>query len=165
MRAITTTNVVLIIVRLPDVGGGSVENSVKHSLALISLRWMIREVADAQCGIQFDSDALADAHIPATVFSRSSFPLEQYFNSMKRPELVVRTTEPEMGEVTEPSSLGREISSFFKKAKAPAVNLNDDALQPISDQLKASWPWWILEIMPTDYTWQDDKGLWHRRWG
>ena len=148
----------------PDVGGGSVEDTVKHSLALISLRWMIREVANAQCGIQFDSDALADAHIPPTVFSRSGFPLERYFNHMKRPELVVRTTEPEMSE-KESSSEGHGISSFFKRAKEPAVDLKDDALQPTSDQLKAAWLWWILEVLPTDYTWQDEKGLWHRRWG
>jgi len=41
-----------------DVGGGSVENKTRHSLARISLRWMIRECWKAQTGIIFDMDKL-----------------------------------------------------------------------------------------------------------
>ncbi|KAK7464832.1 hypothetical protein VKT23_006039 [Stygiomarasmius scandens] len=41
-----------------DVGGGSVKNTTRHSLAKISLRWMIRECFKTNSGIMFDSNRL-----------------------------------------------------------------------------------------------------------
>ena len=43
-------------------------DDTKESLADITLRWMVREVALAQCGIAFDEAALARANIPDSVF-------------------------------------------------------------------------------------------------
>lgn len=40
-----------------------------------------------------------------------------------------------------------------------------DALQPVHDQLKMNVLWWLLEIIPLHYTWQDNDGLWHRDFG
>jgi len=37
-----------------------------------------------------------------------------------------------------------------------------DALQPIYDQLKLNVLWWLLEIIPLSYSWQDRDGVWHR---
>lgn len=37
-----------------------------------------------------------------------------------------------------------------------------DALQPINDALKITPAWWILEVMPMTYVWQDKDGFWHR---
>lgn len=42
----------------PDVGGGSVPNDTRHSLARIPLRWMIRECFRTNSGIQFEADKL-----------------------------------------------------------------------------------------------------------
>jgi len=42
-----------------DVGGGSTSNSTSRSLSNITLRWMVREVITAQCGIIFDQRALS----------------------------------------------------------------------------------------------------------
>ncbi|KAF6754906.1 hypothetical protein DFP72DRAFT_897990 [Ephemerocybe angulata] len=39
-----------------------------------------------------------------------------------------------------------------------------DALQPLHDSLKATPIWWILEIMPMTYVWQDREGVWHKTW-
>lgn len=39
-----------------------------------------------------------------------------------------------------------------------------DALQPIYDSLKRLPIWWIVEIMPMTYVWQDGQGVWHRTW-
>jgi len=36
-----------------------------------------------------------------------------------------------------------------------------DAVQPLHDQLKAIPLWWLLEIIPLHYSWQDDQGVWH----
>ncbi|KAF8651961.1 hypothetical protein AX16_004604 [Volvariella volvacea WC 439] len=44
-----------------DVGGGSVQNSVKSTLANIPLRWMVKEIIEAGIPIQFDEMALERA--------------------------------------------------------------------------------------------------------
>jgi hypothetical protein len=36
----------------------------------------------------------------------------------------------------------------------------EDAVQPISDQLKKKPLWWILEILPTSYTYQNAHDKW-----
>ncbi|TFK65481.1 hypothetical protein BDN72DRAFT_860594 [Pluteus cervinus] len=41
-----------------DIGGGSVPNDTRHSLARIPLRWMVRECFKAKTGIKFDVDGL-----------------------------------------------------------------------------------------------------------
>ncbi|KAG5645997.1 hypothetical protein DXG03_004599 [Asterophora parasitica] len=104
-----------------DVGGGVVVDAETHSLANISLRWMVREVQRTRCGIQFDEAALDRAQISRLVFADSS-------------------TAPE-----------------------PDVILDSgDALQPLDDELKKNILWWLLEIIPLRYAWQDQEGVWHR---
>jgi len=49
---------------LVDVGGGSVRNDAPNSLSNITLRWMVRQVIGAGCGVHFDLDSLARAGIP-----------------------------------------------------------------------------------------------------
>ncbi|EAU86139.2 hypothetical protein CC1G_03350 [Coprinopsis cinerea okayama7 len=42
-----------------------------------------------------------------------------------------------------------------------------DALEPIHDRLTGSFKnrlWWLLEIIPLTYSWQDKEGVWHRTW-
>lgn len=41
---------------------------------------------------------------------------------------------------------------------------NVDALQPIHDELKIDPLWWLLEIIPLQFSWQDADGVWHRDW-
>jgi len=41
---------------------------------------------------------------------------------------------------------------------------NIDALQPIHDELKIDRLWWLLEIIPLQFSWQDADGVWHRDW-
>jgi len=40
-----------------------------------------------------------------------------------------------------------------------------DALEPIHDSVKSNPSWWLLEIFPLHYSWQDADGVWHRDWG
>lgn len=48
---------------------------------------------------------------------------------------------------------------------APELEMDAiDALEPIHDELKANPLWWLLEIIPLQYSWQDAKGVWHRKW-
>ncbi|KAJ4482428.1 hypothetical protein J3R30DRAFT_2171475 [Lentinula aciculospora] len=46
-----------------DIGGGSVSNSTKQCLSDITLRWMVRQVMESQCGIQFNEDGLTQLNI------------------------------------------------------------------------------------------------------
>ena len=39
-----------------------------------------------------------------------------------------------------------------------------DAVQKITDQLKKMPLWWILEILPLKYVYQDKHGGWHATW-
>jgi uncharacterized protein (DUF2235 family) len=39
-----------------------------------------------------------------------------------------------------------------------------DALEPLHDELKLDPLWWLLEIVPLQYSWQDAQGVWHREW-
>jgi hypothetical protein len=39
-----------------------------------------------------------------------------------------------------------------------------DAVEPCYDQLGTNWIWWILEIIPLYFNWQDEKGNWHPEW-
>jgi len=39
-----------------------------------------------------------------------------------------------------------------------------DALQPLHDELKLDPLWWLLEIIPLQFSWQDANGVWHRNW-
>jgi len=36
--------------------------------------------------------------------------------------------------------------------------------QPTHDQLVAQPLWWLLEIVPTSFSWQDKKNVWHSTW-
>ncbi|KDR82959.1 hypothetical protein GALMADRAFT_238664 [Galerina marginata CBS 339.88] len=39
-----------------------------------------------------------------------------------------------------------------------------DALEPLHDELKLDPLWWLLEIVPLQYSWQDGQNVWHREW-
>jgi uncharacterized protein (DUF2235 family) len=102
-----------------DVGGGAVTDNTKHSLAQISLRWMVKEVMNSECGIIFDETELVRWSIPSTATA----------------------APPDSAELD-----------------------NEDAVQPIHDQLVENPIWWLLEIVPLHYTWQDAHNVWHRNY-
>ncbi|KAF7792614.1 hypothetical protein EIP86_003711 [Pleurotus ostreatoroseus] len=165
-----------------DVGGGSVPNTTTHCLSDISLRWMVREAVLAQCGIQFDSDALERAGIPNSVFQsllmhvrKSShahggdMPAVPAFFRSPAPK-----SKPDGGEMSEKAKEAKEVrrraDSGVSMRSGPAEveeidPATDDALQPIHDELQLDKWWWMLEIVPTEYSWQDGAGKWHNKWG
>ncbi|KAG6898416.1 hypothetical protein C0992_004127 [Termitomyces sp. T32_za158] len=117
-----------------DVGGGNVPDTEARSLANISLRWMVREVQQARCGIIFDEKALSRHGIPRVVFEADS------------------VTKVELPTVPEQDAEREE--------RLDAV----DALQPMYDQLKVGNKlWWVLELVPLNHTWQDQNREWHSK--
>ena len=105
-------------------GGGIDPDTIKHSLAQITLRWMIRQICSAQCGIIFDEEALSRYDI----------------------------------DLPPPPVKSSEASSAGLADDAP------DAIQPLHDGLKTNPLWWILEIIPGNFPYQDDEGRWHSNW-
>ncbi|KAF9262999.1 hypothetical protein L218DRAFT_959827 [Marasmius fiardii PR-910] len=119
-----------------DVGGGAVPNTEVHSLANITLRWMIRQVISAQCGVLFGEEALS--RLPIDI---PSLPLSM-------------PSESKESDSVQGSIYDKDIAELDKQ----------DAVMPLHDQLKfkgGNILWWILEIVPLHYSWQDSKGVWH----
>lgn len=62
---------------------------------------------------------------------------------------------------------GYRVSAFTEQP--PSTNPPEDknALQPIHDALHTAGVqllWWILEVVPTKYVYQDTDGVWHTTW-
>ncbi|KAG5221895.1 DUF2235 domain-containing protein [Salix suchowensis] len=155
-----------------DVGGGSVSNKTRHSLARISLRWMIRECFKTNTGIMFDAERLKNVGLdPQTLhpFVTPRPPSRSPGSSkiMKRPKEEKRwrfpwSKKPPAAPSTAPSEkdglLSRPPSPF-----PPIASVSEeeeellDALSPKYDQLKLKPFWWILEFIPMEYRFQVGK--------
>ena len=145
-----------------DVGGGSEKDSNESALSNISLRWMLREVVKADCGIQFDLTEIGQWNIPlqeirpsiAHELSEATLyegPTSQKHISYEE-ELPHSASEKANGEGVA-DTLGVE-ESFDTK----------DALKEEVDQLKKRRLWWVLEILPTYHAWQDEHDRWVGGW-
>ena len=151
-----------------DVGGGSVSNKTRSSLARISLRWMIRECFKTDTGILFNSHSLAKIGLdPSTL----------------HPFIVRRPVALPVGpsdRIRDPPATPIPINIFAlsrKKEKQPDflkhLGCEDhlgteeeeelrDALSPKYDQLSIKKIWWILEILPFVHIRQKKGGNWKR---
>ncbi|EMD39907.1 hypothetical protein CERSUDRAFT_81231 [Gelatoporia subvermispora B] len=134
-----------------DIGGSAVSNTTKKCLSNITLYWMMREVVEAQCGISFDSAALLRENIPDSILAGST----------QDPTDGTTITSPPL---PTSSGLGDSASGDTTKSGVQTPQSGIDALQPIHDELKEDILWWLLEIIPTSYTWQDASGKWHTTW-
>ncbi|OJA07506.1 hypothetical protein AZE42_09221 [Rhizopogon vesiculosus] len=139
-----------------DIGGGNVANCVEVSLAQNTLRWMVEQVIQSQCGILFDEEALERLGMPlsslpvpqpppASPDDVVSLPMEE----LKASSYVPSTSSPPTQPPTIPSQPNPETC---------------DALAPLFDELQLQKAWWLLEIMLLPYAWQDAHGKWHTKW-
>ena len=104
---------------------------------------MVREVIASQCGILFDSAAMSSLNVHIDLPVQQFFALPVPTKSSNGPSLTVRTPAPD------------ERDASLDKV---------DALEPTHDELKLKPIWWVLEVIPLPFSWQDAKGFWHRRW-
>jgi hypothetical protein len=65
-----------------------------------------------------------------------------------------------------------ELSTFFdvgctpSKANEAEMTMDKvDALESIHDSLKTKPLWWLLEIIPLHFSWQNAKGVWITDYG
>jgi len=138
-----------------DVGGGNTKDNLGVSLSNVSLRWMVRQIANASktvphFKILFDHAALAQWNIQDQDIS--------------------------------PSKEGEVSDAVFKKDKDRHAQVNkskraekDKEFDTDSGEVKEKsrdelwkggrwWAWWPLEILPAYYEWQDKEGRWMGQW-
>ncbi|KAJ3746884.1 hypothetical protein EV360DRAFT_1697, partial [Lentinula raphanica] len=130
-----------------DVGGGSVKNSTRHSLARISLRWMIRECFKSNTGIMFNSQRLKSAGLdPSTLYP--------FVTPRLQPLSDTRST-------SDSTTLGSKSLKDGKQSESEKIRILTeeeedlmDVLSPKYDQLKISPLWWLLELIPMQFRYQ-----------
>jgi len=120
-----------------DIGGGAVLNTTKQCLANIPLRWMIQQIIESQCGIQFDENALMELEIFISPSSSSS-------------------SIPSNGDNNDKISESNDLDSPVSQKSDTA-----DAVKQLHDELVLEPPWWLLEILPMRTTYQDANCVWH----
>ncbi|RXW14426.1 hypothetical protein EST38_g11429 [Candolleomyces aberdarensis] len=141
-----------------DVGGGSVRNRTRHSLAKIPLRWMVREIFKAKAGILFLTDRLYEIGLdPSTIYPEvliRPVPLSAEEHNEKH-KIRKRSRE----EMPFRHSISRSKLPITRVSGQPATGPNVmplteeheelmDALSPIYDQMKIKKWWWLLEYIP-----------------
>jgi hypothetical protein len=108
-------------------------DTAEYSLSNISLRWMIEQIALTECEILFDYDAFDRWHIPHAVGQHT------YSSPAKG-----------AGSPTSENGFSGDIDK-------------EDAVQKITDELRRKPLWWILEIFPMPYKYQNKK-KWVTTW-
>jgi len=133
-----------------DIGGGSVVNGTRNSLARIPLRWMIRQCFIANTGIMFHKDTLPKVGLdPATLYPQV----------LPRPPMVLQDPKVHTIPVPEPKVVMDDRKAVVYTDGGCFVNEAEedlaDALTPMYDQLKLAKFWWILEMLPQKIQYQD----------
>ncbi|KAF9076901.1 hypothetical protein BDP27DRAFT_1312791 [Rhodocollybia butyracea] len=139
-----------------NVGGGSVANSTRHSLARISLRWMIRECFKTESGIMFHSHRLKQQGLDIA----SLHPLTPRPPPLSGRGEIIQTI-PRKGWLRILPIIPKR---FIPRDKEPVTNVRCvteedeelyDSLCPKYDQLRLAPAWWIIELFPLIFRYQD----------
>lgn len=122
---------------------------------------MVRQIVRAQCGIIFDRDALHAANIPESAFDSPGIPVTP-------PPKEKRWTGKQAGSSADhesSASAGARPSSSDEDCEPRPVGLDKQhAVQPLHDELRKKPLWWLLEVLPMSYNWQEPNGRWHTSW-
>ncbi|KAG2009454.1 hypothetical protein CC2G_012391 [Coprinopsis cinerea AmutBmut pab1-1] len=154
-----------------DVGGGSVSNKTRHSLARISLRWMVRECFKAGTGIMFKSDRLYEIGLdPTTLYPFVTprpppLPITEEHKLRKhpakeipiRPQALLTKKKPQNLEALARASQAPAGPMFLGSEEEEELR---DALSPAYDQLRIQKAWWVLELMPLQLRYQRGDNQW-----
>ena len=135
-----------------DIGGGSVTNGTRNSLARIPLRWMIRQCFVANTGIMFHKDTLPKVGLdPSTIF-----PVV-----LPRPPAIFQDPILHPIPVPHPLIVNDDRKAVVYSDGGCFVNEAEedlaDALSPAYDQLKLAYFWWLLEVIPQTIKYQSGK--------
>ncbi|KAI6031125.1 hypothetical protein PISMIDRAFT_441682 [Pisolithus microcarpus 441] len=122
-----------------DVGGGSVKNGARNSLARIPLRWMIREIFKAGVGILFYRSMFQQIGMdPSSLHSPFDPRPPIIFNSPIKAGYVTPYQGNDEAIQCNPNGnfVNEELEDLY------------DARSEIHDELTDTPYWWILEVLP-----------------
>lgn len=118
---------------------------------------MVKQVVLSQCGILFDHAALrkADIDISTVVITDPHQPTVSDFwrKGLK------------MSKSPSTESSREEADGRSRHNTAELWPKDQDALTDCHDALKGGKTWWMLEVLPTKYAWQEANGKWNAKWG
>ncbi|KAG2141098.1 hypothetical protein DEU56DRAFT_900780 [Suillus clintonianus] len=149
-----------------DVGGGSVKNGTRNSLARIPLRWMIRQLFKLNIGILFHRSMFPKIGMdPGTLYPFAKrppaiFQLPTVLSPPGTPNSTIKAlTLPPPKVVTDDPAM----IVYSDGGKFVSEELEDlaDATSPMYDQLRLARVWWVLEVIPQllHYQKDDDDSL------
>jgi hypothetical protein len=127
---------------------------------------MIRECFSANTGIQFHRDSFKGIGLdPATLYpfvTPRSKPLEPFPSTVAELRASAHKAEATEATLTDEAQASPIAASSFQTEEDEELA---DAISPVYDQLKLSWAWWILEIVPLRHRVQDRKDMtWKPYW-
>ncbi|KAF9786823.1 hypothetical protein BJ322DRAFT_1052259 [Thelephora terrestris] len=158
-----------------DIGGGSVQNGTRHSLARIPLRWMIRECFKVDTGIIFDAHMLNhEVGLDTDSIFNAPNPLSPETHHLDKPAAnqirgftLSRVPVAIFSGLSAPFRwLGGKVKNLrlrrpprvvfspslelprFKYEGSEALEELRDALSPVYDQLDLHWYWKVMEWIP-----------------
>jgi hypothetical protein len=151
-----------------DIGGGSVPNGKRNSLARISLRWMIRQCFIANTGIQFYRETFKDIGLdPHTLYPHvlkrppALSPTPSTVAEVRAAVHAVEATDATLTDNIEVQASPSAASTFETEEDEELA----DAVMPIYDELKLSKGWWILEYLPIRHHMQNRHDMsWVHYW-
>ncbi|KAI0253198.1 hypothetical protein BJV78DRAFT_1372674 [Lactifluus subvellereus] len=149
-----------------DIGGGSVPNGTRNSLARIPLRWMIRQCFLKNTGIQFHRDSFKDIGLDVNSIFPVVLPRPPALKASAFHVADVKPTthaaEPTVDTLIGDVPASPTAASTFKTEEEEELA---DAQSEIYDQLKRSKAWWILEILPQRFSKQNrGDASWKTYW-
>ena len=150
-------------------------NKTPHSLARIALRWMVRECFKASTGIMFNSSMLKEIGMdPSTLYpfvkQRPSLPPLSPTDRIRKPpanEIPIRTYNYfwKRTQKAPPEAEADMHTLLTKETRSEEEEDLQDVLCPKYDQLKIKKGWWLLELIPFQWTYQIDENVWVSRYG
>ena len=128
---------------------------MRHSLARIPLRWMIRECFRANTGIQFYRESFKDVGLDPDTFLDPRPPaIVPTPDLVAQIEAAAHAPEPSDATAVDYVQASPTAASSFKSENDEEFA---DALSDKYDQLELAKPWWILEFLPIRHREQDRK--------
>jgi hypothetical protein len=141
---------------------------------------MVREILEAGSHIRFDEAAVAMWNIPIALIEETPVVREVSDSTLHEDEPsqgkgasdkyhAVSETEANSTASTSTSpgtTLRRNASAFAPGPPSPTESSleEEDAVQMMGNAFKSNPLWWILEIIPTYYEWQNEHGKWVGKW-
>ena len=119
---------------------------------------MVKQVVLSQCGIRFNDAALREADIGIGDASFADPRQPSLGDLWKKGSQTSRplSAEPD-SEDADHSHNGHGSAKMWPR--------NQDVLTDSHDQLRSEKAWWLLEMLPTKYAWQEASGKWNAKWG